>query len=89
MYFLAVGNTRLTENGITPEPNLRLDFLIAVYLTSLKAYIHGSLFGTTARSIRCILQRDKRIRNERHKVHSAASIGQLEKLTDSPALDVV
>ena len=36
-----------------------------------KAYIHGNLFGTTARSIRCILQPEKRLRNEHYKVHSA------------------
>ena len=60
-----VPNTPLV-NDVPPEPNLRSD----CSLSFKKAYIHGNLFWTPARSIRCILQPEKCLRNERYKCNS-------------------
>ena len=81
---IAAWETRLTENGISPEPNLCIVRLIS----EIKAYIHPKSFCTSTRSVRCILQRKKRLREELKNI-TPPSIRQLEKRTSSRATDVV
>ena len=60
IYILVVRNTPY-GNGISPEPNLCM----------VRIYVHPKMFCTDARSVRCTLQPEKRLRKEREKYHSA------------------
>ena len=69
--------TRLTENGRCPEPNLCM-----VSLTSwIKAYIHPDQFDA--------FFNPKNASEKNAKTITPPSIGQLEKRTNSRATDVV
>ena len=52
VYLFLRWERRLTEKDISPEPKVRFD----CSLSEKKAYIHGNLFDTIARSVRCIPQ---------------------------------
>ena len=76
--------TRLTENGIPPEPNLRIASLVSLN----KAYIHPYPFMQVPNQIDSFFN-PKNASEKNAKNVTPPSIGQLKKRTSSRATDIV